>query len=229
MEGESHFSATPGRTLRAIRRLTGNEVHLWIVEVGPESDDRARRHAATSAAERDRAARFRAAGDRERFLSSHGALRLVLAEYLDCEPHDVVFASRPGGKPYISGARLEFNMSHSGALALIAVAHGRQVGVDVESIRPLPGLAAIAARVCTPDERATLAALPESSREGAFLAMWTRKEALAKMTGEGLGAVLRDPCLSSPARCRVVELQDVPGYAACVAAEGTGWHVVRSA
>jgi 4'-phosphopantetheinyl transferase len=91
-------------------------------------------------------------------------------------------------------------------------------------------LESVAARVCTPGELATLAGLAEPHRERAFLAMWTRKEALAKATGEGIGGVVRDARhapVDAQDRWTLAEVTDLPGYAACVAAEGTGWHLVQ--
>ena len=221
-----------------------DEVHLWVVDLGPESAgpqsvgpkslglgsyaDAARRHAATTAAERERATRFRRPGDGERYLAAHGALRLILAEQLACDPLALRFSTENGGKPTLEGERLQFNLSHSGALALIAVAQGRQVGVDVECLRPINDLAAVTERICTPGERAALDAVAPPNRDGAFLELWTRKEALAKMTGEGVGALSRDTSLDEQ-RCRLVQVQDLPGYAACVAAEGTTWRLVRRA
>jgi 4'-phosphopantetheinyl transferase len=88
----------------------------------------------------------------------------------------------------------------------------------------------IAGRVCTPGELATLAGLAESQRDRAFLAMWARKEALAKATGEGIGGVFRD-ARDAPAdpdvEWTLADLSDLPGYVACVAAEGVGWRISR--
>ena len=207
--------------------LPPDVVHLWVVDVGLQSEDSARRRAVTSTAERERASRFRVPGHAERFLAAHGALRLILGDYLALEPRAIPFSLHEGGKPYTPGTDLQFNLSHSGALALIAVAWARQVGVDVEQIRPVPGLDEVAARVCTAEERKTLASLPEPRREGAFLAMWTRKEALAKLTGEGVRALARAHCLQGHDRCSLVELDDLAGYAASVAAEGMDWRLER--
>jgi 4'-phosphopantetheinyl transferase len=213
--------------------LMPDEVHLWVVDLSPEATgpepyaDAARRQAATTAAERDRAARFRRPGDGERHLSAHGALRLILAGYLACDPLALRFSTEAWGKPMLDGVALQFNLSHSGALALIAVAHDRRVGVDVECLRPIADLAAIAERICSPGERSALDAVAESDRDRAFLAMWTRKEALAKMTGEGIRALSRDVELDQQNGCGLVQVHDLPGYAACVAAEGTTWRLAR--
>ncbi|MEP7384686.1 MAG: 4'-phosphopantetheinyl transferase superfamily protein [Gemmatimonadota bacterium] len=183
--------------------------------------------AISTTAERERAGRLRRSGDGARYLAAHGALRLILAGYLGHDPHDVRFEAGPRGKPSVVGGALQFNLSHSGAIALIAVAKERPVGVDVERQRSIVDLEGIVERICTPRERAALDAVPPSKREGAFLAMWTRKEALAKMTGDGFRALSRDASLGLQVDCRLEPLDDLPGYAACVAAQGTDWRLVR--
>ena len=205
------------------------EVHLWAVDLDPEPGEAARRFAATTDAERERAGRFWRREDGDRHLSAHGALRLVLADYLACDPLALLFATGEHGKPFLEGAPLEFNLSHSSDLALIAVGRERQVGVDVERVRSVPDLEDLAGRVCGPHELATLAALAEEHRAHAFLAMWTRKEALAKATGDGIGGVMRDGRAGGGEgkSWTVVEVNDLPGYVASVAAEGSGWRVVR--
>lgn len=207
-----------------------DHVHLWVANLDPASGAFPARFAATTDAERERASRFHRRDDGDRYLAAHGALRLLLASYLTCDPLGLRFAVNENGKPFLDGERVQFNLSHSGDLALIAVAWSRQVGVDVEQVRPMSDLESVAARVCTPVELATLAGLAQSERERAFFAMWTRKEALAKATGEGIGAIVRDARHAvgeGKDRWTVTEVGDLAGYAASVAAEGAGWALVR--
>jgi 4'-phosphopantetheinyl transferase len=202
-------------------------VHVWVVSVSPGLHGVGRLLEAAGAAAHARAARFHRREDGERYLAAHGALRLIIAGCLGCDPQDVSVSAHAKGKPFIEGTDLQFNLSHSGDFALIGVAMRRQVGVDIERLRPIADLEALASRVCTPRERAHLATLDEPSREHAFLVMWTRKEALIKMTGEGVGALWRAGDREAPAGCRLMELDDISGYAACIAAEGTDWQLVR--
>ena len=226
----SGVTSARGRRSQSSSFPAPDEVHVWVADLDSDPVESARRVAATTDGERERASRFRRPSDAERYLSAHGALRLVLAEYLGCDPVALRLGARDNGKPFLEDASLEFNLSHSGALALIAVARSRQVGIDVELIRPISDLVSLAARVCTPGELATLTALAEPHRQRAFFAMWTRKEALAKATGEGISAVVRDastPVVDGEARWTLIEMSDFPGYAACVAAEGLGCRLVR--
>jgi 4'-phosphopantetheinyl transferase len=77
-------------------------------------------------------------------------------------------------------------MSRSAGRAVYAVSLGRDVGVDVEQIRDLPGLTEVARRLFAASERELLAGSPESSRTRVFFRLWSRKEALAKAIGSGL-------------------------------------------
>ncbi|WP_148667852.1 4'-phosphopantetheinyl transferase family protein, partial [Mizugakiibacter sediminis] len=84
-----------------------------------------------------------------------------------------------------------FNLSHAGGLALLAVGRVRALGIDVEAVRPLPDAELLARRCFTPAECLTIAATAPQRRALAVMTCWTRKEALLKATGDGLG---RDPC-----------------------------------
>jgi 4'-phosphopantetheinyl transferase len=101
----------------------------------------------------------------------------------------------PQGKPCLSPAltqhHLEFNLSHSEDLALIAIARGAAVGVDLERIRPLPDAGELAARFFSERENELIQSLSEDLRPAAFLRIWTRKEACLKASGEGIGHSLK--------------------------------------
>lgn len=144
---------------------------------------------ALPAAERERAARIVRARARERWVASRWALRRVLARYLDREPAEIELRLGERGKPMLADpdTPLRFNLSHSGGLALIAVATDREVGVDVEAI---------------------------GARPVEFYAEWTRREAVVKCHGVGLGTPLPD------APVAVAPLEAGAGFAAAIAVSG---------
>ncbi|MFN3432071.1 MAG: 4'-phosphopantetheinyl transferase family protein, partial [Candidatus Sericytochromatia bacterium] len=99
------------------------------------------------------------------------------------------------GKPRLVAPHAEalrFNVSHSGEVALIAVARSREVGVDLEAVRPMRDLAGLWRMVASPVEAIRLESVPESEHMGAFYRVWTRKEAWLKATGDGLSRPLQD-------------------------------------
>ena len=166
--------------------LTDGEVHIWAV---PLNGDATAFRADLSSAELDRLHRFRFAAHQRRFQISHAATRRILAGYLGCSPQEVALRHGPRGKPYIDGEGPRFNLSHSGDLALVAVA-SNELGVDVEKVRRLESLRQIAQRHFSDVEYAALEALDVAEQELAFYRCWTRKEAYIKALGEGLSMAL---------------------------------------
>ncbi len=84
------------------------------------------------------------------------------------------------------GNGLGFNLSHSGSLVAIALARGREVGVDIESVHQMDDWPRLAGRIFSPRELCELHSLPRQQQPQAFFNGWTRKEAYLKATGEGL-------------------------------------------
>jgi 4'-phosphopantetheinyl transferase len=156
----------------------------------------------------------------------------VLARYLAVEPQSVTLGRSALGKPQLPGAAFEVSLAHSGDVALVAVARDREVGVDVERIRPGADRWSLVNHALTPRERLQLEQVPRASRSKAFLSMWARKEALLKAAGVGLGV---DPALveldltsvravplelGSAQDWTVVDVQ-LEGHVAAVAARGS--------
>lgn len=176
----------------ALEPLRAGDVDVWYVDLAVGAGTVARLAASLATDERVRAGRFKFERDTRRFVVTRSALRAVLGAYLGVPPRSLTFSYGAHGKPALEGAHasLDFNVSHSGEMAVVAAAWRRAVGVDVEQWRPLPDLEAIAARVFAPAERATLGALADAERPAAFFRCWTRKEAFIKATGLGLAQPL---------------------------------------
>jgi 4'-phosphopantetheinyl transferase len=199
-----------------------------------------------TADERQRAERYIFQKDRTHFVVARGLLRVLLGCYLRQEPQHLHFTYGPHGKPALATdtgrVALRFNVSHSHSLALYAITRGREVGVDVERIRPEVVQEKIAERFFSPREVTVLRALPTPLQAPAFFACWTRKEAYMKATGDGLtlplnqfdvslapgepAALLRtawDP--KEAARWTLQDLAPAPGYRAAVAVAGHAWRL----
>ena len=173
--------------------LAQGEVHVWAVRLTGDPEQFAQ---VLSSAELDRVHRFRFADHQRRYQVCHGVVRFILGGYLGCRPADVEFRHGPRGKPFIEGQALDFNISHSGNLALVAVGT-RPLGVDVEKLRRLESLSQIAERHFSSLECDVLNRLEGGARELGFYRCWTRKEAYIKALGEGLAMALDsfDVCL----------------------------------
>jgi 4'-phosphopantetheinyl transferase len=129
---------------------------------------------------------------------------------------------------------LEFSLSHSGDLTVVAVARGVAVGVDVERIVDEAGVDSLARGVLSGGEE--LGA--ERARD--LTAYWTRKEAVLKTTGDGLSVSPRDVTVSGPGepaalvgwkgRQEAITLYDLhpgPGHLGCLGARAAGLRVVE--
>jgi len=145
--------------------------------------------------ERQRAARFHFARDRNHYIACRGLLRELLASALKRPAAALVLEYGAHGKPEIAteagGRRPRFNLSHSEGWVMFAFAWDREVGIDLESGTRLDpdenNLAALARRILSDRELAVWQALPDAGlRRLAFLRAWTRKEAFAKATGKGV-------------------------------------------
>jgi 4'-phosphopantetheinyl transferase len=164
-------------------------------------------------AERERAAKFIFEPDRRRYQAAHSFLRHVLAGYIECEPREVEFSVGSHGKPHLKCSKsLEFNLTHSGALVLVAVSAGIEVGVDTEMVTPQHVTPSLASYVLTDAELRTFEALPAARRAEAFFKVWCSKEAFLKGLGLGLSASLRaiDVSVDPDDLPRLIGLAGVP-------------------
>ena len=141
-----------------------------------------------SSEERVRADRFAFPVLRQRFVGAHTALRLILGMVTARPPESLVFGQGAYGKPFLHAPLLEFNLTHSEGMGLVAVAM-QPVGIDVEVVRPMSDRAGVMAQSFTAQEQAAVEGLPTAAQTAAFFRVWTRKEAVIKATGEGFRAV----------------------------------------
>jgi 4'-phosphopantetheinyl transferase len=183
---------------------------------------------------------------RRAYIAAHALLRVILGRYAGVAPNDIVFRYGRRGKPELASPEqdLQFNMSHSRDMVLVAVARGRRVGADIEHIDEPGDISRITARFLSPRDRVAIEQLPADRQREAFLRCWTRKEAYMKARGDGISRPLDDFDIttgedSSKARLQTSgspnekdawELADVVaprGFMAAIAVEGHGLEVVQ--
>ncbi len=174
--------------------LGPDEAHVWLTSLDVPAHRLSSLRALLNAEELARADRFLQPHHRCHSAVARGGLRSLLGRYLQVAPQSVVFQFNAHGKPSLAGAHehsgLRFNLSHSHGLALIAFARGRDLGVDIEKVRPERPAEPIAERFFAPAEAARLRSLPSAQQPEGFFECWTRKEAYIKARGKGLSLPL---------------------------------------
>ena len=222
--------------------VSENEVHIWRAFLDRPSDQLRQFESLLSADEIIRARKYRFPIHRDRFVSRRAMLRLVLARYLSIPAPELHFDYTEYGKPLLGRrhtTKLRFNLSFSHDMALVAVACGRDIGVDVEKIIQSTVEETIPEQFFSARETATLRSLPGSYQAIAFFDCWVRKEAYIKAKGMGLSLPLDSFDVSfgdeKPAsllrtapdpqeirRWTMMALHPAPGYAAALVLEGQG-------
>jgi 4'-phosphopantetheinyl transferase len=172
-----------------------SNVQVWQISLDVDPQQEACDEQLLDASQKNRASAFRFAHLRTRFIVAQAALRRILAAELGVHPSQLVFDVQAHGKPVLGGqhaeSSLHFNLSHSGALALLATSRGRRVGVDIEQVKSMAGEQLLAvARQFSAMEQADLARYEPAERVAAFYRCWVRKESLLKGMGLGITAGL---------------------------------------
>lgn len=221
--------------------LAHDRVDAWSVRLDVDAEQAAYLAKLLSPDEQARAARFRFNEHRRRFIVARGVLRALLGQYLNRPAERIRFTYSPAGKPALEiDEGLRFNVSHSHEMAVYAVTYKREVGIDLEFMRPLDDMERLAAGCFSARENAVWRHLPEVHRQEGFFNCWTRKEAYIKALGQGLSYLLDqfDVSLKPGEPARLLSVTGKPrevtrwtfqafnpgkNYVAALAVEGQGW------
>ncbi len=173
------------------RSPLADDAHVYFVEIAP-SDSRvipAKSLEILSGHEQRRIRRFHFDNDRHTYFVSHYALRLILADYLECTPAEITFSEGEFGKPEISYPEtpLRFNLSHTDGLIAIVLCDTNDCGIDVESTHKVRKLQELAAHAFSTQEAEALSSLSDDEQTYRFYEYWTLKEAYIKAVGRGIG------------------------------------------
>ena len=230
-------------------KLDAGDIHVWQIPLAAPEDTIQHCRQLLSPDEIERADRFHFKRDRDRFTAARAALREILSGYQNVAPEDLSFSYGAKGKPElapnVNPSHTRFNLSHSKDFALLAVARGLTLGVDIEFINPEFTGDDIATRFFSQGEVRALRALPPGNQTEAFFECWTRKEAYIKALGDGLSLPLDSfevafgPGIQAAllwtrdashaiSHWSVYNITAPPEYAAALVAEGKD-HVLRYA
>ena len=196
--------------------IKSNEAHIWRTDLQRSSARLSHFNNILSSDEQQRAQRFHSRKDRERFSITRGILRIILSGYIDVSPEQIELSYNRFGKPELSEGMmnngLQFNLSHSGGIALFAFCLDHRIGIDIETIRSGNTHLKVPERYFSPREVTALRSLPEDQQREAFYACWTRKEAYVKARGLGIPSSLKDftVSLESGKPARLLESKSEP-------------------
>jgi 4'-phosphopantetheinyl transferase len=183
------LSAPTNSELGELRTPNSDEVHIWVAQLDASPAEIERLKKILSPDEQARADRFRVKEKQAQFIVARGVLRELLGEYLSRAAETLQFHYNSHGKPLLDDEEaggLRFNLAHSASLAVYAMTLKRDVGVDVEYMRPGRPFLELAERFFARREAQTLRELPPSAQMEAFYRCWTCKEAFVKAKGHGL-------------------------------------------
>jgi len=167
-------------------------VHLWMI--GPDLQIPGKTSDffdILSVTEKDRATGFAIPEQRNRFIRRRLILRLVLGHSLDIPPANISILADDNGKPFLDPGGPCFSLSASADWVAVALTDNHPVGIDIEEHRKIPDALKMAESFFHPDETSSLLQTKPDARDAAFLACWTRKEAVLKAHGTGLRAGLK--------------------------------------
>ncbi|WP_198263492.1 4'-phosphopantetheinyl transferase family protein [sulfur-oxidizing endosymbiont of Gigantopelta aegis] len=170
-------------------QLDKKVIDIWLCQLSDLENKNALFLEQLSTEEQARSARFKFAIHRNRFISSHGFMRTVLANYLHIRPQQIEYKKGDQGKPSLANPEaglIEFNLSHTEDLAILAISKASAVGIDIEHNDRKTDWQGICKRFFTVSEQDALSVLPEEAQGRAFFDLWTRKEAYMKVLGTGL-------------------------------------------
>ncbi|MEM8487946.1 MAG: 4'-phosphopantetheinyl transferase superfamily protein [Bacteroidota bacterium] len=226
--------------------LTAGDVHVWRASFHELMPLLPHFKSLISVDEQMKAGRYRFEDNRDEYIIARGLLRHLLGSYLEQAPQSLQFFYNPYGKPALNLGtgenRLTFNLSHAHGYILYVFTRDREVGIDLERIRPEAAHDGVAERFFSKREVNTLRALPRHAQPIGFFNCWTRKEAYIKARGEGLSIPLNQFDVSlvpgepaallesrvDPADTNRWTLQSIDmgtRYIAALAVEGQGWNL----
>ena len=228
-------------------KLSKNNVDIWQIPIDRQDGGIHFYRRMLSPDEAERAVRFLFPKHRQRFIRARAVMRIILSRYIGIAADKIAFAYGAKGKPELSNElgrpHINFNLSHSSDVAILAVAQDLRVGVDIERVNAELAIDDLAQRFFSAGEVRRLQELPLSERVNEFFGCWTRKEAYTKAMGGGLSvsldsfevafgpgvpaALLATEPFRDEANCWSIYDIGVPhGYRGAVSVEGKG-HSLR--
>lgn len=170
-------------------------IFVGLVELSEWSPWLAEADGMLDVAERERVRRQRFSSDRDALTLTYALHRLMLAQFLGCDPGNVLIERDGLGCPRLAGGEVSTSLSHAGRrAAAFAITATGAIGVDVEPTSRAAVMPELADWICHPSERMGRDAVDgDDGDDGgeALLGLWVRKEAYLKAAGIGMRREMR--------------------------------------
>lgn len=173
------------------------KIHVWYIDKKKHLSSQENQRLILSEEEQERCQQFYFEEDRLSFIIYHACKRLILAQYLSCDPDELIFSRKKNGKPILIPNSFSFNLSHTQDFAILGITKNKEIGVDIENISREADYLNIAKRFFHSMEYENLIKLANAERRKKyFYNLWTAKEAILKATGEGISEKLSQVYIS---------------------------------
>lgn len=173
-----------------------NDIHIWRVDLH-RIDFEGKMDFQLPEIELLAAGNRQLEADCKRYIASRYVLRSLLGRYTGRNPGELEFTTNSYNKPFLKDSKLQFNLTHSDNIIIIAIGYADELGVDVEHIKPAAQLLQIMKRIFSPVEVHELMKNDQQQLLKAFYTGWTKKEAYVKAKGKGLSIPLKSFAIGS--------------------------------
>ena len=170
--------------------VSPEKIYIWQINTRVNEATYGSLKALLSSEEQERSDRFAFDKDRFAFVVANGVARLLLERFTGIAVASQRFEKNAFGKPSLVGSEWDFNISHSGSLALCGLCQNCPIGVDVEQAKANFNPIELSEHYFSKSEKTILQETVKSKRLEAFYRCWTRKEAYIKAIGKGLSEPL---------------------------------------
>ena len=152
--------------------LAPSTIHIWHIDLQLTDNDFHQLQDYLNPEEIRRLQRYTHQRAQQQFLATRGRLKQLLAGYTGIAPRDIQFETGQYGKPRLAGTTIDdglvFNVSHSGAMALIAISTNCALGIDIERINTRHNLQGMAQRCFSNQELRSWNQLTEPHKTKAY-------------------------------------------------------------
>lgn len=178
--------------IRCINELAENTTHIWRVKITEQLTNISYFQSLLNADEITMAQSYFFRKNSHCSIISRACLRILLGNYLKCDPYSIILHKNKYGKLFLSAeSDFFFNVSHTNEFILYAFTRMVPIGIDIEDTQRNIEFLDVAKLFFTEGEVEKLNRLSGDDLRSAFFRVWTKKEAFIKAVGKGMSLLLK--------------------------------------